>query len=133
MPTLPWSEPHAPGPGAEALVMASRFEVRSLRDVPGFFLASITVWRQARRSPGAWGVALKAQPLRRTFWTVSAWSDRAAVGTYARTEPHLSTMRRKRSVMRDSTFVFWSVPAAELPITWSEVERRVAAERRKAS
>lgn len=76
MPTLPWMTPQAPGPGAEALVMASRLEVRSLRHVPGFFLASMALLRQARRSPGALGLSLRAQLPRRTFWTVSAWDGR---------------------------------------------------------
>lgn len=134
MPTLPWIEPNAPEPGARALVMASRLEVRSLRQVPGFFLASIALWRQSRRSPGAWGVGLRAQPLRRTFWTVSAWSDEKALYAYAGAEPHASTMRRKRAVMRESTFVFWNVPSGELPIDWDEAERRLAEEReRRAS
>ncbi|WP_329520847.1 hypothetical protein [Spirillospora sp. NBC_01491] len=131
MPTLPWTEPNAAEPGAEALVMASRLEVRSLRQVPGFLRASMSLWRQARRSPGAWGLGLRAEPLRRTFWTVSAWSGEKAVRAYARAEPHASTMRRKRTVVRESTFVFWNVPAEDLPIEWDEVERRIAAERER--
>ncbi|MEU6034118.1 DUF3291 domain-containing protein [Actinomadura sp. NPDC047616] len=129
MPTLPWTEPESPDAEAEALVMASRLEVRSLRHVPGFLLASMALWRQARRSPGAWGVGLKAQLLRRTFWTVSAWRDKAALDAYAAAEPHRSAMRRKRSVMRESTFVFWTVPVEDLPITWDEVRRRIAEKR----
>ncbi|GAA2595813.1 DUF3291 domain-containing protein [Actinomadura fulvescens] len=129
MPTIPWTEPQTPEPDAQALVMASRFELRSLRQVPGFFLASIAVWRQARRTPGAWGVALKAQLLRRTFWTLSAWSDKPALYGYANAEPHKSTMRRLRGAMRESTFVYWEVPVSELPIDWAEAERRIAAER----
>ncbi|MCP2335506.1 hypothetical protein [Actinomadura rupiterrae] len=129
MPTLPWMTPQAPGPGAEALVMASRLEVRSLRHVPGFFLASMALLRQARRSPGALGLSLRAQLPRRTFWTVSAWDGRDALNSYASTEPHKSTMRAKRKVMRESTFVFWTVPAADLPVAWGEVERRIAEKR----
>ena len=128
MPTLPWNKLDAAEPEAEALVMASRLEVQSLRQVPGFALASLALWRQARRSPGALGLSLKVQPLKRTFWTLSAWRDKAALDTYAATDPHKSTMRSKRGVMRDSTFVFWTVPAAELPIRWDEAQRRIAEE-----
>lgn len=129
MPTLPWTTPETAAPDADALVMASRLEVRSLRQVPGFFLASMALLRQARRSPGAWGLSLRAEPLRRTFWTVSAWSGRDALNAYASAEPHKSTMRAKRKVMRESTFVFWNVPASDLPIAWDEVERRIAEKR----
>ncbi|MFD0899103.1 DUF3291 domain-containing protein [Actinomadura sediminis] len=130
MPTLPWIPREAPDPAAEAVVMASRFEVRSLRHVPGFFLASLALLRQARTAPGAHGFTLKAELAKRTFWTLSAWRDDAALRAYAAAEPHRSTMRRKRGVMRDSTFVFWSVTGSELPIDWADAQRRLAAEAR---
>jgi hypothetical protein len=132
MPTLPWIAPNTAAPEVEATVMASRLEVKSLRQVPGFFLASMKLWRQARRSDGAWGLSLRAQLLKRTFWTVSAWSDKKALYAYAGAEPHKSTMKRLRNVMKDSTFVFWNVPVSELPITYEEVERRIAEERANA-
>lgn len=128
MPTIPWIKVESPT-APEALVMASRFEVTSLRQVPGFLLAAMRVWRQALKSPGALGVSLKAQPFKRTFWTLSAWTDKAAINGYATTEPHKSTMRGKRAVMKDSTFVFWTTPAHDLPITWDEAHRRIADER----
>ncbi|MGI5200439.1 hypothetical protein ACQEU6_02360 [Spirillospora sp. CA-108201] len=127
MPTLPWVGPG--GTKSEVLVMASRLEVRRLREVPGFFLASVALWRQARRSSGVHGLGLKAELLKRTFWTVSAWSDKKALYAYARAEPHHSTMRRLRSVTHESTFVFWTAEPGELPITWTEVKRRIADQR----
>ncbi|WP_433249122.1 DUF3291 domain-containing protein [Actinomadura nitritigenes] len=129
MPTLPWIPVRTPGSGTEVTVMASRLEVRSLRHVPGFLLASLSLLRQARRSDGAHGVALKAQLLGRTFWTLSAWRDEKAIRAYAAAEPHRSTMRAKRAVMRDSTFVFWQAEGADLPVTWEEARRRIAESR----
>ncbi|WP_131742333.1 DUF3291 domain-containing protein [Actinomadura roseirufa] len=126
MPTLPWTPVEDAPPGTEVLVMASRLEVRSLRHVPGFMLASFALLRQARGSAGAHGVSLKAEPLKRTFWTLSAWSGKDALQAYAAAEPHASTMRAKRAVMRDSTFVFWTVDAADLPVDWAEAQRRIA-------
>ncbi|MFI7438839.1 DUF3291 domain-containing protein [Nonomuraea indica] len=128
MPTVPWINVDTPV-APEALIMASRLEVRSLRQVPGFLMASMRLLRQARRAPGALGVALKTELLKRTFWTVSAWTDKAAVHAYAATEPHRTTMRRKRAVMRESTFLFWQVPADQLPIAWDEVQRRILQQR----
>ncbi|WP_034520036.1 DUF3291 domain-containing protein [Actinomadura rifamycini] len=130
MPTLPWIPREAADPDADVVVMASRFEVRSLRHVPGFFLASLALLRQARTAPGAHGFTLKAQLAKRTFWTLSAWRDDAALRAYAAAEPHRSTMRRKRAVMRDSTFVFWTVRGSELPLTWADAQQRLAAEAR---
>ncbi|MBU3067961.1 DUF3291 domain-containing protein [Nocardia sp. NEAU-G5] len=128
MPTVPWITVNPPT-DSQVQVMASRLEVKSLHQVPGFFLASLSLLKQARNSPGALGVTLKAELLRRTFWTLSAWSDREALSAYAGSEPHKSTIARKRKVMRESTFTFWMAPATELPIEWSDAQRRLAAER----
>ncbi|MEV5828934.1 DUF3291 domain-containing protein [Spirillospora sp. NPDC052242] len=127
MPTLPWIPREAAAPDAEVVVMASRFEVRSLRHVPGFFLASLRLLRQARTAPGAHGFTLKAEPAKRTFWTLSAWRDDEALRAYAAAEPHRSTMRRQRAVMRDSTFVFWNVRGSELPLDWTDAQHRLTA------
>ncbi|MFD3593572.1 hypothetical protein ACFWU5_12655 [Nocardia sp. NPDC058640] len=113
----------------EVQCMASRLEVKSLRDAPGFLIASLALWRQARRSPGALGVTLKAQLSKRTFWTYSAWENKASIYAYASAEPHKSTVERKRKVMRDATFVFFTAPADELPLPWDEIQRRIAEQR----
>ncbi|MCX5264062.1 DUF3291 domain-containing protein [Streptomyces sp. NBC_00199] len=126
MPTLPWTTVSTPAPDAEAFVMASRFEVRSFKDVPRFFLKSLAAWKQVSGAPGAYGASLIAQPLKRTFWTLSAWEDKDALYTYARTEPHKSIMTGLRSTMKDSVFTFWQVPAAGLPVDWTGARRRLA-------
>ncbi|MFF7128608.1 DUF3291 domain-containing protein [Streptomyces sp. NPDC016566] len=126
MPTLPWNTVNTPAPDAEAFVMASRLEVRSLKDVPRFFLKSLVAWRQVSGAPGAYGASLIAEPFKRTFWTLSAWQDKDALYTYARTEPHKSIMTGLRSTMKQSVFTFWEVPAAGLPIDWSDAKRRLA-------
>lgn len=126
MPTLPWVVPNPPSPDTQAYVMASRFEVRSYRDVPRFFVKSLSAWRQVRSAPGALGASLIAQPWKRTFYTLSAWADRDALYAYARAEPHRGIMTALRSTMRGSVFTFWEVSAEQLPITWEEAHRRLA-------
>lgn len=127
MPTLPWITPNPPQPGVTtALVMASRLEVRSLTDVPKFFLRSLAAWKQVRGARGALGASLIADPLRRTFWTLSAWESREQLYAYVQAEPHHTIMKGLRSTMHQSVFVFWEVPVAELPITWADAKRRLA-------
>ncbi|MFH9727572.1 DUF3291 domain-containing protein [Streptomyces sp. NPDC017254] len=126
MPTLGWNTLNPAPPQAPVLVMASRFELRSLRDVPRFLLLSTASWRQVRTAPGAYGASLIARPLGRVFYTLSAWQDRAALSAYARSDPHGDAMRAMRPRMRPSTFVFWETDAEHLPITWEEAERRLA-------
>ncbi|MEU6742178.1 DUF3291 domain-containing protein [Streptosporangium sandarakinum] len=127
MPTLPWTTPNEPRPGVTtALVMASRLEVRSLKDVPRFFLQSLAAWKQVRGARGALGASLIADPLRRTFWTLSAWESREQLYAYAKAEPHRTIVKGLRSTMRQSVFTFWEVPVDELPIRWADAKRRIA-------
>ncbi|WP_218002609.1 hypothetical protein [Nocardia brevicatena] len=118
-----------PPPAPEVQCMASRLEVKSLLHAPGFLISSLILLRQARRSPGILGVALKAEMLKGTFWTYSAWTDRAAIYAYASAEPHKSTITRKRKVMREATFTFFTAPAEELPMSWNEVRDRITEKR----
>jgi hypothetical protein len=130
MPTLHWTTVSTPAPDAGTFVMASRIEVRSFKDVPRFFLKSLAAWKQVSGAPGAYGASLIAQPQKRTFWTLSAWEDKDALYTYARTEPHKSIMIGLRPTMKDSVFTFWEAPAADLPIDWADARRRLAEQSR---
>jgi heme-degrading monooxygenase HmoA len=123
--TLPWTVPNPAVPGTLAYAMASRFEVRSAGNVPGFLIKALSAWRQVRSAPGALGASLLARPLHKTFYTLSAWESRDALATFARTQPHRSIMTSLRPAMRASTFTFWEVPADNLPLTWEEAIRRL--------
>jgi len=115
--------------GAEAYVMASKFELTSGWRTPAFLALAIRAWRQARRSPGALGVTLRAQPLRLSYWTLSAWTGKDALDAFARAEPHRTIMRRVRPWAKTATFRFWTADAAQLTPDrlWTEAERRISA------
>lgn len=131
MPALPWVTPHPARPDTQAFVMASRFEVRSLKDVPRFFLKSLSAWGQVRKAPGALGASLEARPFGKVFYTLSAWESREALYAYARTDPHKSVMNGVRGTMRDSTFTFWEVPVDRLPVDWDDAKRRIEIQARE--
>jgi hypothetical protein len=133
MPTIPWLPPKPSVTSGEVVLMASKLEVKSLLSVPEFFLRSLVVWRQVQKSPGLVGASLKAQPLKRTFWTLSAWESREALGTFNHTDPHGRTVTRLRKVMKGSVFTFWNAEASALPITWDEATRRIAEQEQKQS
>ena len=124
MPTLPWIP--VASADAPAVVMASRFRLRRMRDVPRFFLDAMRIHRQVRAADGALGVSLVAHPLRREFFTLSAWRDRAAVDALVRAEPHRSAMGRYHAVMADAVFRFWEVPPGALPPSWDDAPSRLA-------
>ena len=128
MPTIPWIPRNQGGPTG-AVVMASRLEVVSLTSVPNFFLKSMVVWRQVLKSPGVLGVSLRAQPLARTFWTLSAWESREALNAFSHSDPHARIVAKLRPVTKDALFVFWETDSADLPASWEEAQRRLAEER----
>ncbi|GGZ03554.1 DUF3291 domain-containing protein [Streptomyces poonensis] len=126
MPTLGWITPHPAPPRTRVFVMASRFELKSLSNVPRFLLKSLSSWSQVKTARGAYGASLIAQPFSRVFYTLSAWEDRSALYAYAKADPHGDAMRAMRPACRRSTFVFWEADSSELPIGWDEAKRRLA-------
>jgi quinol monooxygenase YgiN len=93
-------------------------------------LKSLAAWRQVRSAPGCLGASLTAQPLRRVFYTLSAWQDRDALYAFAATQPHHGIMASLRPTLRTAAFTFWDVPARQLPPTWDNAHRRLAEQAR---
>ncbi|MEV5351735.1 DUF3291 domain-containing protein [Streptomyces sp. NPDC052693] len=125
MPTLPWTVPNTPPQGTEVHVFASRFETRTLWGALKFLAGTPAVWRQVRRSPGAYGATLRAKPFRRTFWTLSAWESKDALRAFARAGAHRPAARGLSPQMRDAAFTSWQASSEDLPISWSEALRRL--------
>ena len=99
IPDLPWTTDRSfDGPG---VVLVTELRLRRLTDVPALFAASLAIHRQVAASPGARSLLLRAQPLARTFTTVSWWDDEAAVRAFVRADPHRSAMRRWGPEMLD--------------------------------
>lgn len=125
MPKLPWRRgPYTPD-AAPMILLASRFQLRRYRDVVPFFVSALRIDAQVRRSDGAIGLALIAQPLRRTFYTLSAWRDHAAIDAMIASEPHRSVMSRYHELTTDSHFTTWSAPAGTPP-TWQDARHHLS-------
>jgi heme-degrading monooxygenase HmoA len=125
--TIPWKNTPIARPDV-AIVQVSRLELRRLRDVPGFVRAAMRLRRDVLRADGALGVSLVARPLRRTFWTLSAWTDERAVAAFTRSDGHRAVMRRYRDRMQGSHFHTWHRSAeGRLPPDWSDAVRRLEA------
>ncbi|MET9253273.1 DUF3291 domain-containing protein [Streptomyces sp. NPDC048182] len=127
MPTLPWTVPNPPPHDGDVHVFASRFETRTLWGALAFLVRTPAVWRQVSRAPGAYGATLKAEPFRRTFWTLSAWESPEALRAFARSGPHGPASGGLAARMRDAGYASWTVSARELPVGWDEARRRLTA------
>ncbi|MGY1771813.1 antibiotic biosynthesis monooxygenase family protein [Blastococcus sp. SYSU D00813] len=91
IPDLPWTADR--DTLSDGVVLVTRLRLRRFRDVPAFLRTSLAIRRQVARSPGARSLQLRAQPLAKTFTTVSWWDDDDAVRAFARAEPHRGAMR----------------------------------------
>jgi hypothetical protein len=120
MPTVPWRRKLAAQPDTNYLVMASRLPLRSITKVPWFMGLTVSIVRQLERTDGLVGYSLRAQPLAKTFWTLSAWTDGRALGAFVKEMPHHAVMGRLRPHMGPTRFTTWTVPGSALPISWDE-------------
>ena len=108
------------------VVLISRLELRSLRQVPAFLRAALRLRRGLRQAPGAISLDLAARPLAKTFWTWSTWTDETAMRAYVPSRLHAEVMRTYRGHLARSTFQV--VGPVEAPSSWPEVRARLATE-----
>ena len=125
MPPLPWRSRSKADPGHDYHVMASRLPLRSYWTIPTFLRLTLSVARQLERTEGLVGYTLLAQPAKKTFWTLSAWTDQRHLDAFAGAMPHLAVIRKLRPHMGQTKFEFWTVPGSKLPIAWDEATERL--------
>ena len=95
---------HSQAPSATAVSMSSRLTLRRHRHVPAFLLAALRLRRVFRHTQGGLTLELSAQPLRRTFWTYSSWTDDQSMNAYVAHPSHVEVMRRFQAQMAESVF-----------------------------
>jgi hypothetical protein len=127
MPAFPWTSFSPPDPARDYVAMASMLPLARYRDLPAFLRATMTIRGQLAQASGLVGYSLDAHLAQKTFWTVSAWDSQDALDAFSRADPHRSRVGVIRPRMRPTTFTFWTVGGADLPISWTEARRRIAA------
>jgi hypothetical protein len=120
MPAIPWRNLAPVDPSHDYLVMASRLPLLSHLTIPRFVRLTVVVARQLERSRGLVGYSLLAQPIAKTFWTLSAWQDQQSLTSFAATMPHLKVTQDLRPRMGPTTFTHWNVPGLALPVRWPD-------------
>lgn len=126
MPALPWRTFLAPEPGREYLALLSFLPLKHYRTVPKFFWLTIQTQRQLSKSKGLLGYSLLAQPLRRTFWTLSVWQDQQSLMDFVRQIPHSRIMQSLAPHMGKTQFVQWKLAASAIPPAWKEAIARLS-------
>lgn len=112
------------------LISVTRLRVRSWRFLPAFVVLATRAGRQARRAEGNLGAALLAEA-HRTFWTLTAWVDEAAMRRFMLDGAHGRGMRKLMAWCDEAAVAHWTEPSAELP-TWEAAHRRLQADGRRS-
>ena len=130
MPTLPWTEcRYRPRDGESLHVLTSTLPLASYRDVPRFLRWTLRIRRQLAQAEGAAGYSLDARLLRKTFYTLSAWSSAEAMNRFVHSGDHASMLADMAGRLGQPVFVESNASPAELPLRWDAAKQRLADER----
>ena len=120
----PWIKFAAPDTNREYFALLSYLPLNKYPAFPAFFKFLFQIQRQLRSTPGIIGYSLRARPLSRKFWTLSAWTDEKSLMDFVAKVPHGHAMKAMIPHMGPTNFTKWNVLGSDLPLPWEEVMRR---------
>jgi Domain of unknown function (DUF3291) len=106
-----------------AFISVTRLRIRSWFYVPQFLLQSSKSIKQAERSAGFLEGSL-LRDRKNTFWTLTAWTDGAAMNAFRISGAHGAVMRRLLHWCDEASVVNWEQEASQLP-AWKEAHHRM--------
>ena len=113
------------------IIVVTRLRLRDSSLLDEFFTHAAAVLEQAMKSEGNLGADALAEA-HDAWWSVTAWQDRAQMGAYVNTEPHLSTEALLDHLCDEATFVDWEQASPQLP-DWQTSWRRLVADGHSAT
>jgi len=109
----------------EVEYVATFVPLRHWWDVLPFWLLAMRVQRQIREAPGNIAHNSSGDVRKKSFWTMSAWTDRESIRAFVATEPHATAVRRMAKWAAEGAgFAEWREP--QQPLDWDEAKRRLA-------
>ncbi|MEU0504782.1 hypothetical protein [Nocardia sp. NPDC005998] len=128
MPALPWTAGvHKPAEGDQLHVLTSRLPLTNYIDVPRFLYWTMRIRTQLVSAPGCVGFALDAKLISKTFWTLSAWSDKQAMDHFAHSGTHAKMLADMAGRIGDPNFVESSASTGDIPLSWADARVRISA------
>jgi heme-degrading monooxygenase HmoA len=119
---------HGPVPLTDESVVVSltEFTARRFRDLPGIARAGIGLSRAWWAMPGAIGVTLYVDPLRRRGGSLSVWKSEQDLRRFVALPRHVAIMRRYRDrvTVRAAT---WTTGHFSAATVWEEREAQLTA------
>jgi heme-degrading monooxygenase HmoA len=108
------------------VIVVTRLRLRDPAFFDEFLANAVAVVEQATNSEGNLGADVLAEA-NNTYWTATAWQERALMNAFVGAEPHRSTMSRIDGWCDEATFIDWEQAGAELP-SWQDGYVRLIAE-----
>jgi len=105
------------------VISVTRLRVRARQYVPAFYWYALWSLLQAKRADGCFR-ALTLVDAHRTFWTLTAWTDEAALKAYMLSGAHRKVMPKLRSWCDEAAVARWVQDSATLP-DWHEAHHRL--------
>jgi hypothetical protein len=124
-PPLPWRATTAVDPDVSYVVAITRLPLRRHTRIPAVMRATWQIVRELVRSDGLVGYSLKADLIRKTFWTISAWDSTDSLHAFVRSEVHVRAMTASGPHMNEPRIETTVIPGTDLPAEWSQVRDRL--------
>src|ERR1700737_3721293 len=109
MPARPWQSLDQAELQRDYLVQLSYLPLIRYRSLLRFGRWLLAIQKQLSQTKGVIGYSLLARPLKREFWTLSAWSDGSALRDFVRTGAHVRAMSALRGHMGQTVFIEWTL------------------------
>ncbi len=107
------------------LISVTRLRLRSVRYVPEFIWHTLASSRQVQRAPGFLG-GLLAGDSSWGSWTITAWTDEAAMRAYRNGDAHRRAMPKLLHWCDEASVVHWRQDGPDLPDGAAALRRMVA-------
>lgn len=125
---IPWTALSNVDANREYQALLSYLPLKTYFAIPRFVLFSVQIQKQLRAAPGVIGFSLRAKPMSRKFWTLSAWEDEKALMDFVRKIPHGEAMKKLAPHMDRTGFTRWKAPGSALPLKWEDAMQRARQE-----
>jgi hypothetical protein len=112
------------------VISVTRLHLRTPRFFPLFLWHSLSSARQAQRAPGFLG-GLLAADRSLGFWTITAWTEEAAMRAYRNTGAHRRAMPKLLQWCDEASVVHWQQDDSRLP-EMPEALRRMVTEGKRS-
>ena len=98
--------------------------MKRYRTIPRFGGYSRRIQTQLSKARGLIGYSLRANLLKRDFWTLSVWEGKAALMEFVHKGFHSGVMVVLRPDIGATDFIRWQLKGSQVPPAWEEALRR---------